>query len=174
MRVERTLFRRYCGYTMPACERGRIGYPLSRGPARLTSNPALIKYDRRYKVPAIDGTEPRVCATCSEWFPARKRERTCYPCLPADKRRNRLAKVITFGGSVADTKSQVIITSETVRGMALAASAQIDFPNVTLTGSRTAPQYRCPVGQHSPELLRREHARAIAEGVQGCVCSGAV
>jgi hypothetical protein len=50
---------------------------------RTATNPALLNYDRRYKVPDLDGTEPKLCNTCNQWFPAAMRERTCFPCLPA-------------------------------------------------------------------------------------------
>ena len=136
------------------------------------SNPALVTYDRRYKVPAIDGTEPRVCGTCNEWFPARKRERTCYPCLPGAKRRNRLAKLTTFRASVVGTKPQVTLTAETVRSMALEASAQIDYPNARITGRKVRAEHRCPVNDSTPASLRRAHVRAITEGRQGCICGG--
>jgi hypothetical protein len=85
-------------------------------------------------------------------------------------RRKRLAKVITFGASVEDPKPQVTLTAETVRGMTLEASGQIDYPHARITGIRVTPERRCPISSRAPESLRRAHARAVAEGLQGCVC----
>lgn len=46
---------------------------------RTATNPALLNYDRRYKVPDLDGTEPKLCNTCNQRFPAAMRQRTCFP-----------------------------------------------------------------------------------------------
>ena len=139
---------------------------------RTATNPALLNYDRRYKVPALDGTQPKLCKTCNEWFPARKRERTCFACLPADKRRNRLAQVITFRASAADRKSQVRLTVNQVRELAYAAAAEKDLPTVTILAEPRTPERRCPVNGGTPGWLSREHFRAIREGRQGCICGG--
>ena len=46
---------------------------------------------RSRQVPALDGTEPKVCGKCSLWFAARPRERVCDGCVPAKVRNKRFA-----------------------------------------------------------------------------------
>ncbi len=170
----------------------------------------LRTYDRRYKVPAIDGTATKVCGRCNEWFAARPRERVCFGCSPARERVNRTAKAITPGRPDESTNQQVsayaVEVSERLSrpldsgryakrlvrdclvginanrrgaarrradcaGLALEASARIDYPYVTLTAVPVTPERRCPIGPASANWAGAAHQRAVAEGVQGCICT---
>lgn len=49
-------------------------------------------YERRGLVPQLAATEAKLCGNCDKWFAARKRERVCDDCLPANMRLRRAAK----------------------------------------------------------------------------------
>ncbi len=136
----------------------------------------LQTYDRRYKVPTIDGTAPKVCGKCNEWFAALPRERVCYGCSPARERIKRSAKVLTPGRSNERRERQV-------RGRAMCDSLAreavvgIDYPelrklrHVTVMAEPVRAERRCPLAIVTDPCLIRAHRRAVAEGRQGCICT---
>ena len=49
-------------------------------------------YDRRSKVPHIEGTTPKLCPGCDSWFAAYGRERRCDVDVPETERLKRLSR----------------------------------------------------------------------------------
>jgi hypothetical protein len=138
----------------------------------------LQTYDRRYKVPAINGTAPKVCGKCNDWFAALPRERVCYGCSPARERVKRSSKVLTPGRANERTKHQVKGRAM-CHSLAREAVAGIDYPElrklrgVTILAEPVRAERRCPLAAVTDRVLRGEHRRAVAEGRQGCTCTAA-
>lgn len=46
-------------------------------------------YERKAQVPSLDGTQPKLCSSCSAWFAAYGKQRRCDRCVPGTERRRR-------------------------------------------------------------------------------------
>lgn len=134
-------------------------------------------YDRRYKVPHVDGTAAKLCPRCSGWFAAAPRVRVCFACSPARERLKRVAKAITLE-PLNEGRKQQVKGSALCRSLALEASRRIDYPELarlerigaTIQTEPVRAARRCPMETLSSPALIQAHERAVAEGRQGCLC----
>src|SRR5579872_240088 len=55
-------------------------------------------YARSRLVPDLPATAPKVCRSCSYWFPARPRESVCDGCVPPSVRTERALKDAPLAG----------------------------------------------------------------------------
>ena len=128
-------------------------------------------YDRKYKVPAINGTVAKVCGRCDEWFAAAPRERICFGCSPAPERVKRSLHPLTLGRS-NERKNAQVKGRAMCHSLAHEASVKVDYPNVRhLLSEPVKAAHRCPLATVTDGVLIREHKRAVAQGRQGCTCA---
>ena len=153
-------------------------------------------HTRVRQVPALDGTQPKVCGKCSLWFAARPRERTCDGCVPQETRNARFALDPHWGTKAGlkapgtagqrgrKTRSQDPgrVTESALLGIGFTRPVKVCYAlaleaAACLDGKRPAKAWRTdplsprvtskPVTDLDPALVTA-HRYAVSQGLQGC------